>query len=105
MLVDEVVVVPKVLAALLKITVPVVPLLKVGDAVEVPLLIIPERVNTLPLGALIVAAPVIVMLLLKETLAAPACNVVPAAIASELVPSALLFPTMIAPLVRVVTPV
>ena len=81
---------PKVLAAFVNKTVPVVPLLMVG--VPVPE-IRPDKVSVLPDGALMVAAPLMAMGLLSVTVAAPACSVVPAAKANDPAPTALLLAT------------
>ena len=67
---------PNVLLELLKTTVPVLPepLLIIGEAFDAPLLITPPSIRVSLFGALMLAAPVIAILLLKETVVVPACK-------------------------------
>jgi hypothetical protein len=68
--------------------------------------IVPDKVNTSPVGALIVAAPLIVIGLLSDTVVAPACKVVEAAIVNvvELEPNEALLVATKVPYERPVPP-
>ena len=92
---------PNVLLLLVNKTVPVVPLFTVG--VPAPDRT-PERVRVLPAGALMVAAPLIAMGLLNETVVAPACKMVLADIVNAPLPKAVLLDTTNIPAERLVPP-
>ncbi|KXW56059.1 hypothetical protein FV185_12220 [Ferrovum sp. PN-J185] len=64
----------------------------------------PDTVKVSELGALIVAAPVKAIGLLKPIVVAPACNVVPLDKVNVPVPKALLLPTINVPALTVVPP-
>ena len=72
---------------------------------QLPSLIAPVRVKLSPLGALMVAAPVMLIALLIVMLVVAAAKVVPAAIATVLVPRAALLATANVPALIVVAPV
>ena len=92
---------PNVLLLLANKTVPVVPLLTVG--VPAPERT-PDRVKVLAEGALMVAAPLIAMGLLNETVVTADCKVVLAAIVKEPLPKAVLLATTKVPADNVVLP-